>query len=102
MGVVSGILARQQPSLARIRIKPGVATRERCSPEERVSGSGTGCTGVTRIYVAGSSYRTPFDHSRPMHFEVVTQLSKELLTQFVASAPWSAPRIAGLTGFERD
>ena len=44
----------------------------------------------------------PFDHSRPMHFEVVTQLSKELLTQFVASAPWSAPRIAGLAGFERD
>jgi hypothetical protein len=44
----------------------------------------------------------PFDHSRPMHFEVVTQLSKELLTQLVASAPWSAPRIAGLAGFERD
>ena len=42
------------------------------------------------------------DRSRPMHFEVVTQLSRELLTQLVASAPWSAPRIAGLAGFERD
>jgi hypothetical protein len=36
----------------------------------------------------------PFDHSRAMHFEVVTQLSKKLLTQLVASALWPAPRIA--------
>jgi hypothetical protein len=37
-----------------------------------------------------------------MHFEVLTQLSKELLTQLVTSALWPALQITGLAGFERD